>query len=96
MRWLTLLLLLFLVLLQYRLWFAEGSLAELHRLESELVRQDTVNLELRARNRELEAEVIELQRGTEALEEKARNELGMVKKGETLYVVTDKEDGKAR
>ncbi len=87
MRWVTVFLLLVLVGLQYRLWVGEGSLAEVHSLKQEIVRQGAELEELRARNRALIAEVQNLKEGVEALEERARAELGMVKEGETFFQV---------
>jgi cell division protein FtsB len=96
MKWLALPLFLLLLLLQYRLWFAEGSLAELDRLQTEISRQQGVNDTLRNRNQRLEHEVLELQSGLDSLEERAREELGMVKEGETYYQVLEatEEDAK--
>ena len=59
MRWLFAILLILLVVLQYRLWIAEGSLAERHRLERQIEQQTRVNEELQARNAALEREVAE-------------------------------------
>ena len=90
MKWLALGLLLLLVLAQYRLWLAEeGSLAELHRLEQEIERQEALNENLRDRNAELEHEVVELQQGLETVEERAREDLGMIREGETYYQVVE-------
>jgi cell division protein FtsB len=91
LRWLLAFLLLILAALQYRLWFAQGSLAELHRLEQQVEEQTVINLDLRARNAVLEREVLELQNGTEAIEQLAREELGLVREGEVFYQFVDKE-----
>lgn len=89
MRWLALALLLVLLLLQARLWLAEGSLAEQHRLQAEILRQQQVNDALRLRNEHLEHEVLELQQGLETVEERARRDLGMIRDGETYYQVVE-------
>ena len=68
-------LLLILAILQYRLWFAQGSLAEQRRLELQVEEQSTINRQLRARNAVLEREVLELQNGLEGVEQRAREEL---------------------
>ena len=94
MKWLALVLLLLLLLLQYRLWFAEGSLVELHRLEAQVERQRQVNDTLRERNRQLEQEVLDLQGGMDAVEERAREDLGMIRKGETYSQIVGPTDGK--
>ena len=91
MKWLAAALFLLFLLLQYRLWFPEGSKAELARLEAEIQNQEKVNAGLRARNRQLELEVLELQNGQDSLEERAREDLGMIKEGETYYQIVDRE-----
>lgn len=90
MRWLILTLVLLLGVLQYRLWFAEGSLAEQHRLKQQIEEQKQINSELQARNAVLEREVLELQSGNKGVEERAREELGLVREGETFYQIVDK------
>ena len=89
MKWLAVALFLLLVLLQYRLWFPEGSKAELSRLQTEIQSQEGINAGLRARNRQLELEVLELQQGLDSLEARAREDLGMIKEGETYYQIID-------
>ena len=76
-----------LVLLQYRLWLGEGGLREVGRLRAEIQSQRDVNQRLKERNRTLAAEVTDLKKGTVAIEERARTDLGMVGKGETFYQV---------
>jgi len=78
-----------LLILQYRLWFADGSLAEVHRLERQVERQRAQNNALRERNRALAAEVRDLKSGLDAVEARARSELGMVGEGETFYQVVE-------
>ncbi len=70
--------------LQYRLWFGDGSLSEVVQLSRELELQKVKLRELEGRNKILEAQVLDLQNGLDAFEEKARNDLGMVKQGETF------------
>ena len=89
MRWLLMVLLLLLGVLQYRLWLGEGSLAEQHRLELQVETQTRINSELKARNAGLEREVLELQSGNKGLEQRAREQLGLVREGETYYQVVD-------
>lgn len=83
--WLFVVLLLLLGGLQYRLWVGEGSLAQVNSLNKQIADQQGENERLLERNRILEAEVLELKQGMETVEEHARQELGMVKEGETLY-----------
>ena len=85
MRWLIGGLLGLLLLLQYRLWFAEGGLAEANRLQAQLEEVEAENAELTARNEALTREVIALQDGTEAVEKNAREHLGLIKEGEVYF-----------
>lgn len=82
-------LLVLLALLQYRLWVGDGSLAEVWRLSERIRAQEQENEALGQRNRLLEAEVRDLKEGLDAIEERARHELGMVKKGEVFYLVVE-------
>jgi cell division protein FtsB len=84
MKILLALLILVLIGLQYKLWFGDGSLSEVVQLSRELEIQKSKLRELEARNRILEAQVLDLQNGLDAFEEKARNDLGMIKQGETF------------
>ena len=76
-----------LALLQYRLWLGEGGMREVRRLRAEIEAQRDENQQLKERNRTLSAEVTDLKKGTVAIEERARTDLGMVGKGETFYQV---------
>ena len=83
-NWLFLILLLLLAGLQYRLWVGNGSLAQVTDLTQQIADQRAENEILLERNRVLDAEVLELKKGMETVEERARHELGMIKEGETL------------
>lgn len=74
-----------LVLLQYRLWLGDGGLVELSRLDSAVEVQREENVRLHALNATLEAEVRDLKSGLEAVEERARRELGMIGRRETFF-----------
>ncbi|GGJ81797.1 cell division protein FtsB [Pseudomonas matsuisoli] len=87
--WLIFALVLVLFGLQYRLWVGEGSLAQVTELKHQISDQHGENQRLIERNRVLEAEVMELKKGMETVEERARHELGMVKDGETLYQLAE-------
>ncbi|MCQ4348472.1 cell division protein FtsB [Pseudomonas stutzeri] len=87
-HWLILVLLLVLGGLQYRLWYGDGSVTRNRQLQEQIEAQKAENEQLLERNRILEAEVVELKRGMETVEERARHELGMVKEGETLYLLS--------
>ncbi len=86
MRRILLLLVSLLGMLQYQLWLGVNSLPESFQLREQISLQEASNAKLIARNQVLREEIIDLRSGTEALEERARNELGMVKKGETFSV----------
>ena len=75
--------------LQYKLWFVEGSLQDVRDLHQAVEQQREENLQLRERNDALDAEVRDLQQGLDAIEEHAREDLGMVKEGETFYQVVE-------
>jgi cell division protein FtsB len=87
MRLLIGVLLLLLIGLQYKLWFGDGSLSEVVQLSSELdIQKEKLRL-LEEQNKILEAQVLDLQNGLDAFEEKARNDLGMIKQGETFIQI---------
>ena len=71
--------------LQYKLWLGDGNILQWRHLEKSLMKQKKINQALSARNRATQADIIELKSGSEALEEQARYELGMVKDGEIYY-----------
>jgi len=87
-RVLIAILLVMLIVLQYRLWVGEGSLAEVYNLRQEIDKQKQELLRLRKRNGALQAEVSDLKRGLDAIEERARSELGMIKEDEVFYQIT--------
>ncbi|REL30470.1 cell division protein FtsB [Thalassotalea euphylliae] len=85
MRIITALLLIFIVFLQYRLWFGKNSISDYVALKEEVTRQQADNDKLRQRNKLLYVDTDDLKSGVEAVEERARNELGMIKSGETFF-----------
>ncbi len=89
MRLLIVVLIALLVLLQYRLWVGDGSFSQVARLKQTVEEQRRENERLRSRNQALEAEVQDLHRGLAAIEERARSELGMIKKGETFFQIIE-------
>ncbi len=78
-----------LLLLQYRLWVGNGSLTDVHHLQQAKEAQLAENQILQDRNDSLAAEVIDLKQGLEAIEERARSEMGMIKHDESFYRVID-------
>lgn len=96
MQRITLLLLIFVGLLQYRLWFGDGNVLELRRMQDRIVELQREGERRRQRNAALDAEVTDLKQGTEAIEESARQNLGMIKEGEVfVQLVDDRPDTKA-
>lgn len=89
MRWLVTILLVLLVALQYKLWVGDGGIREILRIQEAVEQQEATNEQLRERNDALKGEVKDLKQGLEAVEERARSELGMVKEGETFYQVVE-------
>lgn len=80
-----LILILALIGIQYKLWLGDGSIMQWHVMQEKIENQTQENEHLHARNDAMEAEIIELQSGDQALEEQARYELGMVKDNEIYY-----------
>jgi len=87
MRALLAILVLVLILLQLKVWFGEGGVRDVRRLEQRVEQQAQENEALAQRNRELQAEVEDLRQGLEAVEERARSELGLIKENEEFYQV---------
>ena len=97
MRILFAILLVFLVLLQAKLWLGEGGYRDVQRLRERVAEQASENAFLRERNEQLRAEVQDLREGLDAIEERARSELGMIREGEEFYLVvpSPEKDGSA-
>ena len=91
MRWLVAVLVLLLLWLQVKLWVGEGSLAHKTELDRQLDTQSKHNRELQQRNDGIAREVDSLKNNLDSIEEKAREDLGMIRDGETFYLVIDKE-----
>jgi len=90
MKWLALGLLILLIALQAKLWVGDGSLAEVNQLGKAVEQQQLENDKRKERNLALEAEVKDLKQGLEAVEERARSEIGMIKKdNETFYQIVE-------
>jgi cell division protein FtsB len=87
MRIITLILFVLLVLLQFKLWLGEGGFREVKRLETRVEEQRQKNADLLQRNSELQAEVEDLRERLDAVEERARSELGLIKPAEQFYQV---------
>ncbi|MEW6994353.1 cell division protein FtsB [Colwelliaceae bacterium MEBiC 14330] len=92
MRVFTAMLLILLVLLQYRLWFGKNSVPDYLALKENVLLQQSANEKLKQRNKLLFADTDDLKLGLEAIEERARNELGMIKENETFFRLIPKDN----
>jgi cell division protein FtsB len=92
MRWLIAILATILLLLQYKLWVGDGGIPEVLQLQREVASEQAEKLQLEERNQALHAEVSDLKQGLDAIEERARSELGMVGKDETFYQLIKSKD----
>jgi len=91
-KWLIAILIGLLLLLQYRLWVGDGGIPEMLHLQQEVDNAKQERAQLEERNRALDAEVSDLKKGLDAIEERARSELGMVGKDETFYQIIEQSD----
>ena len=89
MRWLTLILVALIVALQYPLWLGKGSWLRVREVDQQIAAQRQSNLKLKTRNASLDAEVRDLKQGYDAIEERARSELGMIKQDEIFFQVLE-------
>ena len=87
MKWLAAALSVVVILLQYRVWFSEDGVRDVTRLRRAVAAQGAENEQLAERNQQLAAEVRDLKTGMDALEERARSDLGMISRNETFYQV---------
>ena len=87
MKPLSFILLMLVFAMQYSLWVGKASWLRVLRVDQEVVAARKNNLQLQARNNKLEAEVNDLKQGLEAIEERARSDLGMIKEGEVLFQI---------
>ena len=89
MKFLTLIFVAVIALLQYPLWLGKGSWLRVWDLNQKIVAQKDANAALKQRNDTLDAEVRDLKQGNTAIEERARSELGMIRQDEVFYQVID-------
>lgn len=89
MRLLAITLIGLILLIQYPLWLGKGGLLRVWEMERQIESQRVTNNGLQARNAALDAEVRDLKQGLEAVEERARNELGMIRRDEIFFQVLD-------
>lgn len=89
LRYVALVLVILITALQVKFWTGQGGMREVWALGETVATQLTENEQLRARNDALSADVDDLKNGTEAVEERARSELGLIKPSETFYQVVE-------
>jgi cell division protein FtsB len=89
MRALALFLLALIIALQYPLWFGKGGWLQVRELSGQVQAEKSNNAQLKARNDALDAEVRDLKQGYEAIEERARSELGMIRQDEVFFQTMD-------
>jgi len=89
MRGLVVALTVLLLLVQYSLWFGRGGMRDVASLKEQIAAQEAENARLDARNNALLAEVMDLKQGMDAIEEVARSEMGMIRKGEVFFQVLE-------
>ena len=89
MRHLLFIFALLIVVLQFQLWIGDNSVRTLNSLKDEVSQQKSINLALEERNKKLEIEIVDLKTGVEAIEERARSELGMIEKGEIFFLIVE-------
>lgn len=92
MKILSLVLTIFIVLLQYPLWLGKGGWFRVWEIDQQITAQRETNRKLQMRNAVLDAEVRDLKQGYEAIEERARNELGMIRQDEIFFHVLEDND----
>ena len=93
MKLLTLTLISLIALLQYPLWLGKGSWLRVWEVDQQLRAQRDINQKLQMRNAALDAEVRDLKQGLDAVEERARSELGMIKHDEIFFQILDSRRG---
>ena len=87
MRWLALVFVLLIAGLQYPMWLGKGGWLQVRELDRQLTAQRDANDRLKARNDALDADVRDLKTGFDAIEERARAELGMIRQDEVFFQV---------
>ena len=85
MRWLALLFAILVLALQYPMWLGKGGWLQVREFDRQLAAQKDSNAKLKLRNDALDADVRDLKTGSEAIEERARSELGMIRSDEVFF-----------
>ncbi|MCC7325592.1 MAG: cell division protein FtsB [Burkholderiales bacterium] len=85
MRWLAFILVALIAALQYPMWLGKGGWLQVRETDRQLAAQRETNARLKLRNEALDADVRDLKTGSEAVEERARAELGMIRSDEVFF-----------
>ena len=93
LRWIALILLIALIALQVKMWTGNGSMQVVDTLRASVNKQAAENARLQQRNKAMAADVFDLKHGNQAIEARARNELGLIKPGELFYQVVERPAG---
>jgi cell division protein FtsB len=93
LRWIALILLVILIGLQLKLWSGAGSMRDVDALRVSVKKQADENTRLAQRNQSVRADVLDLKHGDQAVEARARTELGLIKAGEVFYQVVEPSAG---
>lgn len=96
MKLLTLVLAVLIALIQYPLWLGRGSWLRVWEVDQQIQAQRETNHKLQARNAALDAEVNDLKQGFEAVEERARSELGMIRQDEIFFQILDDQGSRSQ
>ena len=89
MKWVALVLVVILTTLQYRIWFGESSFRQIKEQRQKVTNIEQENKELVLRNQKILAEINDLRHGPDAIDERARYQLGMIKQGEVFIRILD-------
>lgn len=92
MKVLSLILIALIALLQYPLWLGKGSWLKVWEFDQQVITQHEINQKLQIRNATLDAEVRDLKQGSDAIEERARSELGMIKQDEIFFHIVEEDE----
>ena len=88
-RWILLLLVIVILFMQIKIWVSEDGYQQMSVLQNSVDTQIKNNIFLEDRNKALEVEIRDLKIGTEAIEERARKDLGLIGKDEIMYIIID-------
>jgi cell division protein FtsB len=87
-RWIILLLAMIFLFMQIKIWISKDGYQQMNNLQENVKTQNKNNAQLRIRNEKLKAEIEDLKVGIEAIEERARTDLGLIGKDEVMYIIT--------